>query len=609
MKTLLDKLDRWGGKFKLQPKLLIIFYFVSFVPLLTLAAFFYFISTEILKDELGAYMVGTTKQVDQRLSSFLEEMNHLTSTIHFNDSVQNFLDTDDPYEQSTIENSQRLRQFLDNITHHRARLDSVYVINDYGKVIHSSKSSSVFDYDFLGDPWYVDRIKEEGFHLLPVKQHAFARGKSSFTYMGRLNYFSQYREQGTLLLNFDPQYLSEMTDSIKLGDTGFVFMLTNDRKPVTSVEKENEEIISKLSSLSMYKEDSGYSLMTINDVLTLVSFSTSKETGWKIVGVVPFHEVSAKIKTISYGIVAFCIIGIIFILIFSKYLSQVITRPLFRLQESMERVEQGDFTFQVPMDRGDELGDLSRHFNHMLKKLEHLKEEVYLAGLRETKLQLLNRESELHALQMQINPHFLYNTLNTMKCVGEVYEVKEVYEMSESLSIMFKYSIDGEKYKLIDEELDHVRAYLNIISIRFPDSIDCHIDIPQYLKEIPVLKLILQPLVENAIEHGLLPKGEKGNIWISAESKEDLLILQVKDDGVGILKDKLIQIRNYLTSSLRKGIINKEKLQSNHIGLNNVQQRLYHNYGKKGKLNIKSNEKAGTVIEITIPLHGDSVDS
>ncbi|MBD1380539.1 cache domain-containing protein [Metabacillus arenae] len=208
MKLLINRFDHWSRNIKIKPKLLITFYFVSFVPLLSSAIFFYFSSSEILKEELGEYMVGTTKQIDQRLGSFIEETNHLTATIHFNESVQNFLEVEDPYNQSTIAESQRLRQFLDTMLYHRSRLLSLYVIND-----------------FLSDTWYSDIITKENFRLLPVSQKQFAKGEPSFTFTGRLYYTSEFEERGTVLLNFDPGYLSEMTNSIKLGETGFVFCL------------------------------------------------------------------------------------------------------------------------------------------------------------------------------------------------------------------------------------------------------------------------------------------------------------------------------------------------------------------------------------------------
>lgn len=604
MKRLAVRLDRWTSQIKLQPKLLITFYVVSFVPLITTAAFFYFASTKSLEEEVGASLIQTTRQVDERLSSFVEEMDQLAKIIHFDRNVQTFLSWEDPADLSMISSLQELRLFLEPIVNHRTHLNSVYLINDYGRMIFLSKDIAKIEYDFSKDTWYKNVVKQTEFRLLPAHPQDYVRGESVVTFAGRLFQMADLKERGTLLLDFNPQFFSDMTDSIRVGKTGSVFMLSPEGKAVIKNNEKSKELIEHLKILSILEKDSGYLLTRIEGVQTLVGFSTSRSTGWKIIGVVPFQEVSGKIETIRKGVLIFALLGSFFILLVSKYLSKAITSPMLQLQEHMRLVEKGDFASRVPMDRGDEFGILTKRFNHMLDRLQKLKEEVYTAELRETQLQLLNRESELKALQMQINPHFLYNTLNTMKCVGEVYDVKEVTEMSEGLAEMFKYSIDNDKYKSLREEIDHVKAYMQIILVRYPGRIRCHFDIPPMLTGIPVLKLILQPLIENAIEHGLIPKGEEGNIWISARQEKVGLVLRVSDDGVGITDHRLIEIKQKLDEKIIADNPDPNLL-SGHIGLYNVKQRLYLNYGKKGMLLVDSHLHHGTVIEIRLPIDED----
>jgi two-component system sensor histidine kinase YesM len=166
---------------------------------------------------------------------------------------------------------------------------------------------------------------------------------------------------------------------------------------------------------------------------------------------------------------------------------------------------------------------------------------------------------------------------------------------------MFRYSIDTEKYKQLRQEVDHVQAYIQIIQVRYPERIRCHYEIPEHLDDQPVLKLILQPLVENAIEHGLIPKGTYGNIRITAEADRNELILRVEDDGVGMTFNRLQEIKKTL-GGLGEEHLDDEKLLAGHVGLVNVSQRLYLNYGELGRLSIESNHQAGTVVEIRLPM-------
>ena len=346
------------------------------------------------------------------------------------------------------------------------------------------------DFDFLADPWYQEIVSEEGFGLLPVHQQNYGRGESVITFAGRLFKVSDLKEGGTLLLDFDQQYFANMIDNIRIGQTGAVTIITEDGSAVISQSGVAQATINQLLEQLDFAQDSGYLLTTVEGVTTLAAFSTSQPTGWKIIALVPFHEVSGKIEQLTWTIFILLFLAIVFILILARYLSRTLTNPMRELAQYMKQVEKGDLDVRVPMDRGDEFGLLSSRFNHMLDQVQELQEAVYLSEIRETKLQLLNRETELQALQMQINPHFLHNTLNTMKCVGEVYDVQEVSTMSEGLAEMFKYSVDMEKYKPLKEEINHVKAYIQIIQVRYPDRIRCDFDIPEELEDLEVLKLI-----------------------------------------------------------------------------------------------------------------------
>ncbi len=610
MNPLVELLDRWTSRIKLRPRLLMTFYFISIVPLVITAAFFYLTLTQSLEEEVGASMVQTTRQVDERLLAFTEETTHIIKIIQSNSNTQAFLNWDDSSDLSIIPELQSLRNLITTVANQRTSIRGVYVVNDYGKFMYTSQDMAKMSFEFLKDPWYQEVAQIKNFRLLPEHEQHYAQGASVVTFAGRMFKVSDLEESGTLLLDFDSQYLSNMIEPIRVGKTGSVYMITETGESAVHMNAEDEDIVQSVYSLPEFKQDQGYLLTKINQVQMLVGFSTSKATGWKIVAVVPFHEVSGKIEGLRWAIFVLVCIAIVFILILAKYLSQTLTRPMRRLANYMKQVEQGDLTVRVPMDRGDEFGLLASRFNIMLEKVQELEEVVYLSEIRETKLQLLSRESELKALQMQINPHFLHNTLNTMKCIGEVYDVEEVTLMSEGLAEMFRYSIDSDKYKTLREEIDHVQAYIQIIQVRYPERIQCHVDIPQSLEDRLVLKLILQPIVENAIEHGLIPKASKGNIWIKAESSSDQrsLVLKVTNDGLGITAARLREIKEKLELGRQVNQADHQKLLAGHVGLFNVSQRLALNYGDQGRLSIDYNTQSGTVVELRLPLGGEEED-
>ncbi|MCK0471716.1 sensor histidine kinase [Halalkalibacter sp. APA_J-10(15)] len=612
MNKLINKIDQWTSNILVHPKLLVTFYIVSLLPLVFVSSFMYVNSTQALKEELGSHIVETSRQVDLRMNSFIGEMEALSRIVHFDPDVQRFLNLKDQTEPTSLSWQLDLRNFLRNIVSHREYLWSVFLINDHGGVIYYSEDfvNPVFaswwhqielDHDFHHDPIYQKIVHEKEFLLYQPHKSDYYNSDYVVTFGGRL--YQLNKERGTLLFNFDPDYFASMSNSIHLGDTGYVAIFSEEGELLFEHDKVTETLINDLPKFNILKEESGYELVDLGGEQTLIAVNTSENTGWRYVGVVPFHEVSGKISSIQNGIYLMAVTSLVIIFVFSKYLARVITRPLFTLQNYMKYAEEGNLSLRVPLEREDEFGMLMRAFNRMIERLEQLRDKVYVSEIRQMKLQLLNRESELKTLQMQINPHFLYNTLNTMKCVGEVYDVKEVSEMSESLSDMFRYSIDHDKYKLLEEEINHVKAFLNIIQIRFPNQVDCHFDIDSSLFNLPVLKLILQPIVENAVEHGITPKGSRGTINISARKEPNELLIEIIDDGIGMTKTKLKELQDTIykkTDSIQGIIVN-----SSHIGLSNVHQRLTLSYQESGGLEIDSQYQVGTTVTVRIPIHNE----
>lgn len=282
------------------------------------------------------------------------------------------------------------------------------------------------------------------------------------------------------------------------------------------------------------------------------------------------------------------IIVIIVMMIACTLLSRSITNPILELSDIMHKVEQGDLNVRSHIKGKDEISYLSITFNKMIDRIQKLMNQI-IEDEKE------KREAELRVLQAQINPHFLYNTLDTLQWKAYEVDNSEMISIIESLSRFFRISLsNGKEFIPIEKEIEHVRNYLNIQSIRFSDILSYDFEI-QIKDSVPVLKLFLQPLVENSIKHGIRPKLTPGHIHIRVVQIDSKYIFEVSDNGVGISKDKLDEIKNEI----------KNQTPHESYGLINIYNRMKIVYGDCVKMEILSQKDKGTLVHIEIEMKGD----
>jgi two-component system sensor histidine kinase YesM len=278
---------------------------------------------------------------------------------------------------------------------------------------------------------------------------------------------------------------------------------------------------------------------------------------------------------------------LLFVAIIVSYLvSNIATKRITILSDAMKDVRKGNFDTCITLHGNDELSGLADDFNAMVVDINGLMNEVY-------NTQKEKRQKELQVLQSQINPHFIYNTLDTLQWKALEYEANEIADLIMSLSSFFRISLNkGKEFISLDKELEHVKSYLTIQQFRYNDILEYEINCDNSLYSCYLPKILIQPLVENAIYHGIKPKLNKGIIKINVFKENNILNIEVSDDGVGIKKEKLEKIRYNL----------KEHLTSDNYGLYNVSQRVYLYYGNDYGLTIQSSENVGTCITIKLPI-------
>ena len=287
-------------------------------------------------------------------------------------------------------------------------------------------------------------------------------------------------------------------------------------------------------------------------------------------------------------------------LLVSGVITASITKPLQKLREATRLAGRGDFAVRAPEYEGtaavpalagqkDELAVLNVSFNQMMERIGNLVEDIRVE-------QLKLRAAELNLLQAQINPHFLYNTLDAIIWMAETGQTEQVITMVSALSDFFRTTLSkGRDFITVREEETHIESYLKIQQFRYRDILEYSIDIPEELYGCQVLKLTLQPVVENALYHGIKSKRGMGHIAVKGRRLGNLLLLTVEDDGMGMTEERLEAVRRGLSKETDSG-------DGDGFGLYNIQQRIKLYYGQEYGMEIDSQYGKGTRVEITIPV-------
>lgn len=303
------------------------------------------------------------------------------------------------------------------------------------------------------------------------------------------------------------------------------------------------------------------------------------------------QHLSTEYRNIFVGTIRFIVISsacIFALLLFlSYYIPLSITRPIRKLSEVTDQVAKGDLSVRFDARSGVEVNRLSNSLNAMIDKINELLAQV-------TKEQIRLRKAEFELLQMQINPHFLYNTLDTIIWLAEAGKQKEVVDMVGSLSEFFRTSLNqGKDIIPIREELQHVKSYLKIQQVRYQDILEYEIHVSEEFNKYLIPKITIQPLVENALYHGIKNKRGPGRILVKARKEEDFFYIQIEDNGIGIKEERLEQVR----AGIRDRVLTGKDI----YGLYNVNERIRLNFGEKYGIFIESTFEEMTVVSIALP--------
>ena len=573
------------------------------VTMCIMVTVFYMVFHSRAFNERGKYEEENLVNMEAYLNSYLEEVDSIAKNVNYNYYLQDYLETvikeEDDYVDSGIGKNMRSYEmssqaFSDTLLS-RADISSIMIFGKKKMLLNRSMytyQKVALDYSKLD--WYAKAVaKPQDAIITGPNRHSFFDTDDEVISLSReVQSYENGTFRGVILINLNMNKITEICNSFQEKQENFICMINdkgelvyeqqNGRERFAFDEKENRQELN--TALGKTKE----SCFRLNyrGEKYLVTRTDMKTTGWTLVSMVPYKSVMAETMAISgVMILAVAITLIVTLLLLNRILTGVV-KPLKKLEKYMVQVNPDNMDQRMEILTDDEIGHLSMKFNQMMDRIRNLKEQVI-------EEQEDKRKYELQALQAQINPHFLYNTLDSIIWMAETND-SNIVAMTEALAKLFRISLNkGNEEISLERELEHVKNYLIIQSMRYADKFTYEISAEPGVERCRTIKLILQPIVENCIYHGIKKKRGTGKITIRAYRREQNLIIEVSDDGCGMPEE--------ICRKILSDEIESENISGSGIGVKNVNERIQLRFGKKYGLSYSSEEGVGTTVTYVLP--------
>ncbi|MET3287735.1 UNVERIFIED_CONTAM: two-component system sensor histidine kinase YesM [Brevibacillus sp. OAP136] len=555
------------------------FTFVTVLVMLFVGVMLYSKFSQTAEQNAYLYTQQTIEQVSYNLDRYLNDMT----------GIFNLVEEKVVRSQNIPDN--KLTEQLETIVETRDDIVSLAVFTQQGELISGVPSQAMRKNTKLVEQSWFALAQENPKNLsfsLPHVQNLFKGQYPWVVSMSKSVTIHKDNRQipGVLLMDVNFKTIDDLSRKVSLGKKGYVYIIDlvgnivyHPQQQLIYVGLKNENRLLPLRySYGSYPDDSA-------EDKRLITIKTIDNIGWKIIGVSYMDEIVTTKKEISGFIFWLLIVVVIIVLFLLSYLSARISRPIKMLERSMKQVESGDLTVAASVKGSHEVEQLSHRFNLMVARIRQLMDQII-------EEQEAKRKSELEVLQAQINPHFLYNTLNSAVRMAGIGKKEEVITTITSLSKLFRLSLGrGKPIITVAEELEHIRHYLIIQKMRYKQKFEYEIEAEEAALGCLTLKLLLQPIVENSIYHGIEQMADPGFIRIRAAIIGERILFQVSDNGLGMRPDVCAQILQGEHQS--KG--------GSGVGVKNIHERIRLYYGEAYGVSIESEEEMGTVVSIWIP--------
>lgn len=525
-------------------------------------------------------------QVNLNLDTYLRNMMRISDSMYYRVIKNADLATDN------ISNDMSLLYETN-----RDLLISIGVFSNDGRVVAAEPLSQLkASANVTSQSWFINATRKiENFHFsTPHVQNLFSDPDNKYRWVVSLSRSVELTSAGSithgvLLVDMNFSGIEQICKNIDLGESGYLYLIDGDGEII--YHPRQQLIYSNLiheNNKTAAKYDDGSHNETFEGKQRVITVKTAGYTGWKIIAVTPMEDITSSYSQIRLFSLFFIFFSVFLLIFVNLFLSSRIANPIMELEHSVKDLDTGKLNeVNISIAGSYEVQHLGKTIRSMVNQMRKLMDDI--VAEQESK-----RKSELDALQSQINPHFLYNTLDSIVWMIENERYQGAVTMVTALARLFRISLSkGKNIITIADELEHVRNYLTIQKIRYKNKFSYEIKADPTVLECATIKLIVQPLVENAIYHGMEFMGGDGEILIEAYRKDGDLWIDITDNGLGMPQEQ--------AESLISGEITKKRTKGSGIGLKNVQERIQLYFGMEYGLSVYSEPDEGTTARIHLP--------
>ncbi len=566
----------------MRNQILVVFLIVMAIVLLIVGSLTFKQVSNMLKNNGEKQIQQTAIEANGRLESLYEQVNTASKLVMTNDKIQDILSNTYLGKKVTFAELQQARS---NVNTLQANTEGIFSFEFYstklGRLLPNDDTRLTTR---IGTKW-IQQAEEANGRLVWIGEDP--RNSDYILAVRRVNLMSHdYANGGYLLVRIYHNYfqlVNQDNNNIKQ----YSILLDKDLKPILSnYDGSIKPII-----------NSKQSIISLNQKDYMVTKQSSKDTGWTLFILTPVKALTDGVGVLRMGIIFSGIIGFIIFFISSYFLSTIITKPIIKLTKTMQKAGEGSLSMNPYVPTVNEINELNSTYNQLVKETNHLIKMVY-------QKEIIRSQSELKALQAQINPHFLFNTLDALRWSLDDKEEEELADLVIAMSNLFRYTITKQTdsdWVTIKEEIKHIEDYLEIMKMRFGDQLNWQFNIASEWESVKIPKLLIQPLVENAVLHGAGNTVKPCTVTVSIQpsTDEQYLGIMIHDDGPGMDEDKL----DFVKRSMQEG--GGASMKGNGMAISNVFKRLelyYHAEIKRG-LTITSKVNHGTTISFEIPVN------